>query len=77
MKTLIAAAIISLGALTAAQAMPVAPIAADGLTTQIAQGCGPGMARNAAGRCRPAFMARPCPPGMRRNAIGRCVPLRR
>ena len=53
MKILIAAAILSLGALSAAQAMPVAPLTADGLTTQVAQGCGPGMARNpwaAAGR---------------------------
>ena len=76
MKTLIAAAIIGFGALSAAQAMPVAPAPADGLTIQVAQGCGPGMARNAAGRCRPAYMARPCPPGMHRNAIGRCRPNR-
>jgi hypothetical protein len=76
MKTLIAAAIISIGAFSAAQAMPLAPLPADGLTTQVAQGCGPGMARNAMGRCRPAFMARPCPPGMHRNAIGRCRPNR-
>ena len=53
MKSLIAAAafIATLG-LGAAQAMPVAPVQADGLTTQVAQGCGPGMARNPAGRCR-------------------------
>ena len=70
MKTLIAAAIISLGALSAAQAMPVAPAPADGLTITVAQGCGPGMARNAMGRCRPAYMARPCPPGFQRNAVG-------
>ena len=77
MKILITAAFV-LALAGAAQAMPVAPLPADdGLTTQVAQGCGPGMARNAAGRCRPAFMARPCPPGMRRNAIGRCVPWRR
>ncbi len=76
MKTLIAAAIIGFGALSAAQAMPVAPVQSDGLTTLVAQGCGPGMARNARGRCRPAFMARPCPPGMHRNAIGRCRPNR-
>jgi hypothetical protein len=76
MKSLIAAAFVIAFA-GAAQAMPVTPLATDGLTTQVAQGCGPGMARNAMGRCRPAFMARPCPPGMRRNAIGRCVPLRR
>ena len=76
MKSLIAAAIFSLGALSAAQAMPVAPAPADGLTTLVAQGCGPGMARNAMGRCRPKFMARPCPPGMRRNAVGICRPWR-
>ena len=76
MKTLIAAAIISIGAFSAAQAMPVAPAPADGLTTQVAQGCGPGMARNAAGHCRPAFMARPCPPGMHRGPRGHCRPNR-
>jgi hypothetical protein len=72
MKSLIAAAFVIAFA-GAAQAMPVAPLSADGLTTQVAQGCGPGMRRNAEGRCRPAYMARPCPPGMRRNVIGRCV----
>jgi hypothetical protein len=77
MKTLIAATFIAaLGFAASAQAMPVAPVQADDLTTQVAQGCGPGMARNAAGRCRPAFIARPCPPGMHRNAIGRCRPNR-
>ena len=75
-KTLIAAAVFATLGLATAQAMPVAPAPADGLTTQIAQGCGPGMARNAAGRCRPAFMARRCPPGMHRNVIGRCRPNR-
>ena len=75
MKRLIAATFIAaLGFAASAQAMPVAPVQSDGLTTQVAQGCGPGMTRNAMGRCRPAFMARPCPPGMRRNAIGRCRP---
>jgi len=72
MKFLIAAAVISLGALSAAQAMPVAPLNADGLTTPVAQGCGPGMARNARGSCRPKFMTRPCGPGKRRNALGFC-----
>lgn len=76
MKSLIAAAIISFGALSAAQAMPVAPAPADGLTTLVAQGCGPGMARNAAGRCRPAFIARGCGPGMHRGPLGRCRPNR-
>ena len=73
MKILIAAAILSLGALSAAQAMPVAPLTADGLATPVAQGCGPGMARNARGACRPKFMTRSCRPGQRRNAVGICV----
>ena len=76
MKTLIAAAFFATLGFATVQAMPVAPVQSDGLTTQVAQGCGPGMARNAAGRCRPAFMAKPCPPGMHRNAIGRCRPNR-
>jgi hypothetical protein len=76
MKSLIAAAFIATLGLSAAQAMPVAPVQADGLTTQIAQGCGPGMARNAAGRCRPAFMTRGCGPGMHRGPFGRCRPNR-
>ena len=77
MKSLIAAAafIATLG-LGAAQALPVAPVQAEGLTTQIAQGCGPGMARNAMGRCRPAFIARGCGPGMHRGPYGRCRPNR-
>jgi hypothetical protein len=77
MKTLIAATFVAaLGFAGAAQAMPVAPIQADSAIEHVAQGCGPGMARNAMGRCRPAFIARPCPPGFRRNAIGRCRPMR-
>ena len=77
MKTLIAATFVAaLGFTGAAHAMPVAPLAADGAIEHVAQGCGPGMARNAMGRCRPMFMARPCPPGFRRNAIGRCRPIR-
>jgi hypothetical protein len=77
MKSLIAATFIAaLGFAGAAQAMPVAPIAADGAIEHVAQGCGPGMSRNAAGRCRPTFMARPCPPGMHRGYLGRCRPNR-
>jgi len=45
MKTLIAAAFFATLGLAAAQAMPVAPAPAGGLTTQVAQGCGPGFAR--------------------------------
>jgi hypothetical protein len=77
MKTLLAATFIAaFGFAASAQAMPVAPAPADGLTTQVAQGCGPGMMRNEFGHCRPAFVARPCPPGMRRNAYGICRPWR-
>jgi hypothetical protein len=74
MRKLIAAAFIAALGVGAAQAMPVAPALDDGLTTLVAQGCGPGMSRNAQGRCRPSYMNRPCPPGMRRNVVGRCVP---
>ena len=77
MKTLIAATFIAaLGFAGAAQAMPVAPIAADSAIEHVAQGCGPGMARNPRGKCRPAFMARSCPPGMHRGYLGRCRPNR-
>ena len=78
MRSLIAAAIISLGALSVAQAMPVAPAPADGLTTLVAQGCGPGFHRGPAGRCRPNIgpIIRPCPPGFHRGPLGRCRPNR-
>lgn len=75
MKTLIAAAFVVALASTA-QAMPVAPMPSDGMITHVAQGCGPGMARNDRGRCRPAYMTRRCPPGMHRNVMGRCRPNR-
>ena len=75
MKTLIAATFAAvLGFAASAEAMPLAPMPADGLTTQVAQGCGPGFARGPAGRCRPKYMLRHCPPGMHRNVIGRCRP---
>ena len=74
MKSLIAAAFIATLGLGAAQAMPLAPMQADGLTTQVAEGCGPGMTRNREGRCRPKFMARECRPGMHRNRFGVCRP---
>ena len=77
MKKLIAAAfVIGFGFAGAAQAMPVAPVASDGMTTLVAQGCGPGMALNAAGKCRPKYMMRPCRPGFHRNALGICRPNR-
>lgn len=73
MKTLIAAAFFATLGLATAQAMPVAPVESDGLTTQVAQGCGPGFARNAFGKCRPAFVVRGCPPGRHKNRFGVCV----
>ena len=76
MKSILAAALFATLGLASAQAMPVAPAPADGMTTLVAQGCGPGMARNAAGRCRPAYMTRSCPPGMHRGVLGRCRPNR-
>ncbi len=77
MKSVIALAFVAaLGVAGSAQAMPVAPMQSDGLTTLVAQGCGPGMSRNAAGKCRPAYMTRRCPPGMHRNVMGRCRPNR-
>jgi hypothetical protein len=77
MKTLIAATFVAaLGFAGAAQAMPVAPLSADSVIEHVAQGCGPGMSRNPAGRCRPNYMLRSCPPGMHRNVIGRCRPNR-
>jgi hypothetical protein len=66
--------IAALGFAASAHAMPVAPVQNDGLTTLVAEGCGPGMARNGAGRCRPKFMARECPRGMHKNRIGVCRP---
>ncbi len=77
MKTTIALAFVAaLGFAGAAQAMPVAPLPADDLVSQVRQGCGPGMARNAKGKCRPAYMTRRCPPGQSRNVMGRCRPNR-
>jgi hypothetical protein len=75
MKTLIAVTFVAaLGFAASAQAMPFAPAPADGLTTQVAQGCGPGRERGPGGRChfRPLF--KPCPPGMHRGRWGRCRP---
>ncbi len=77
MKTLIAATFIAaLGFAGTAQAMPVAPLSADTAVEQVAQGCGPGMRRNAAGRCRPGFTFRDCRPGWRKNRFGICRPMR-
>ena len=74
-KTLIAAAVISLGGWSVAHALPIAPIPSEGLATPVAQGCGPGFHRDLAGRCVSDERGRPCPPDTRRNAAGRCVSL--
>jgi len=55
MKTLLAAAAFAVASLSAANAMPLAPLSAadTAAVIQVAQGCGPGWARGPAGRCRP------------------------
>jgi len=74
MKSLLAATFLAaIGFAGTAHAMPVAPIQADTAIEHVAQGCGPGMRRNAAGRCRPGFMMRQCPPGRHLNRFGVCV----
>jgi hypothetical protein len=51
MMRLIAFAVFALAITTSAQAMPVAPVhPSDGMLTQVAYGCGPGMTR-VAGVC--------------------------
>jgi len=50
MFRLIAVAAFVLAVTTSAQAMPVAPVQTDGMLTQVAYGCGPGMTR-VAGVC--------------------------
>ena len=76
MKSILAAVLFATLSLASAQAMPVAPAPDDGMTTFVRQGCGPGFARNAAGRCRPAYMTRTCPPGKHRGVLGGCRPNR-
>jgi hypothetical protein len=59
MKLVSAAA--AVGALIAlssgAQALPAAPVSTDSQIIQVAQGCGPGWARDIYGRCRPMMRA--------------------
>ena len=76
MKTLIAATFVAaFGFAVSAQAMPLAPVPTDdGLTTKVAQGCGPGRERGPGGRCHFRPLVRPCPPGMHRGPLGRCRP---
>ena len=79
MKLLAASAFgISLMAMTASQAMPVAPLdqtpAASGEVIRVAGGCGPGMHRGPYGGCRPMFS---CPRGFHPGPYGRrCFPNR-
>jgi len=80
---LLAASLLSLGlslaAVSASQAMPVAPFGspqgASADVIQVAQGCGPGWHRGPYGRCRPLYS---CPPGWHPGPFGkRCFPNRR
>ena len=89
MKTLLAAAAFGVASLSAAQAMPLAPLSAadTAAVIHVADGCGPGYARGPYGRCRPmggvvvirrppqVVVVRPrgCPPGLAYR-YGRCRP---
>jgi hypothetical protein len=79
MKVL-AASLLSLGlglaAVSASQAMPVAPIASSQPEViQVAQGCGPGFHRGPYGACRPLYS---CPLGWHPGPYGKqCFPNRR
>jgi len=61
---------LSLAAITASQAMPLAPLdrAAAADTIRVAGGCGPGWHRGPYGGCRPMFN---CPPGWHSGPFGR------
>jgi hypothetical protein len=61
---------LGLVAMSASQAMPVAPLDRSVSTDaiQVAQGCGPGWHRGPYGRCRPMFN---CPPGWHSGPFGR------
>jgi hypothetical protein len=61
---------LGLVAMSASQAMPVAPLdqSVSTDTIQVAQGCGPGWHRGPYGRCRPMFN---CPPGWHSGPFGR------
>lgn len=74
------AAGISLAAVFASQAAPVAPVSpSDDIVIQVAGGCGPGGHRGPYGGCRrnwagPAPGFRVCPRGYHRGPYGRCRP---
>lgn len=77
---IVAASLLSLGlglaAVSASQAMPVAPISSSQVEIiQVAQGCGPGFHRGPYGACRPLYS---CPAGWHPGPYGRqCFPNRR
>jgi hypothetical protein len=72
MKTLIAVTFVAaFGFAVSAQAMPLAPAPADGLTTKVAEGCGPGRERGPGGHCHVKRFWK-CPPGEHRGRWGRC-----
>jgi hypothetical protein len=77
---ILAASLLSLGlglaAVSASQAMPVAPIASSQPEViQVAQGCGPGFHRGPYGACRPLYS---CPLGWHPGPYGKqCFPNRR
>ncbi|MBV8835549.1 MAG: hypothetical protein JO000_03340 [Alphaproteobacteria bacterium] len=75
MKTLLAVTFVAaFGFTVSAQAMPVAPAPVDGMTTKVAEGCGPGRVRGPGGRCHFRGWRLGCGPGMHRNWRGRCRP---
>jgi hypothetical protein len=71
---LLAVSILGLGlglaAITASQAMPLAPLdqAGSANTIQVAGGCGPGWHRGPYGGCRPLYN---CPPGWHTGPYGK------
>ena len=73
---------LGLAAMTASQAMPLAPLeqAASAHTIQVAGGCGPGWHRGPYGGCQPNWREwqpgwRACPPGWHLGPEGRrCWP---
>jgi len=73
MKILAASAFaigLSLAAVSASRAMPVAPLdqSASTDTIRVAGGCGPGFHRGPYGGCRPMYN---CPPGWHSGPFGR------
>jgi len=76
---LLAVSVLSLGlglaAVSASQAMPMAPVGPQAEIIKVAQGCGPGFHRGPYGACRPLYN---CPPGWHPGPYGKqCFPNRR